>query len=42
MRFLFVWLFRYLDHDFEPPGLRAEDNEAGSRLSLEPMARRYE
>jgi len=25
-----------------PPGLRAEDNEAGSRLSLEQLARRYE
>jgi uncharacterized protein YndB with AHSA1/START domain len=30
-------LFRNL-----PPGLRAEDNEAGSRLSLEQLARRYE
>jgi uncharacterized protein YndB with AHSA1/START domain len=25
-----------------PSGLRAEDNEAGSRLSLEQLARRYE
>ena len=25
-----------------PPGLRAEDNEAGSRLSLEQLARRFE
>ena len=25
-----------------PPGLRAEDNEAGSRLSLERLARRFE
>ncbi|MET1029081.1 MAG: SRPBCC domain-containing protein [Dongiaceae bacterium] len=25
-----------------PPGLRAEDNEAGSRLSLEKLARRFE
>jgi uncharacterized protein YndB with AHSA1/START domain len=25
-----------------PPGLRAEDNEAGSRLSLEQLARRLE
>ena len=25
-----------------PPGVRAEDNEAGSRLSLEQLARRYE
>jgi len=25
-----------------PPGLRPEDNEAGSRLSLEQLARRYE
>jgi hypothetical protein len=24
------------------PGLRAEDNEAGSRLSLEQLARRFE
>jgi uncharacterized protein YndB with AHSA1/START domain len=24
-----------------PPGLRAEDNEAGSRLSLEQLARRF-
>ena len=25
-----------------PAGLRAEDNEAGSRLSLEQLARRFE
>jgi hypothetical protein len=25
-----------------PPGLRAEDNEAGSHLSLEQLARRFE
>jgi hypothetical protein len=25
-----------------PPGLRAEDNEAGSRLRLEQLARRIE
>lgn len=25
-----------------PSGLRAEDNEAGSRLSLEQLARRFE
>jgi hypothetical protein len=25
-----------------PPGLRAEDNEAGWRLSLEQLARRFE
>jgi hypothetical protein len=25
-----------------PPGLRAEANEAGSRLSLEQLARRFE
>jgi hypothetical protein len=25
-----------------PPGLRVEDNEAGSRLSLEQLARRFE
>jgi uncharacterized protein YndB with AHSA1/START domain len=25
-----------------PPGLRAEDNEAGSRLSLEKLARRFD
>jgi uncharacterized protein YndB with AHSA1/START domain len=25
-----------------PPGLRAEDNDAGSRLSLEQLARRFE
>ena len=25
-----------------PPGLRTEDNEAGSRLSLEQLARRFE
>ncbi len=25
-----------------PPGLRAEDNEAGSRLSLEQLARRFD
>jgi len=25
-----------------PPGLRAEDNEPGSRLSLEQLARRFE
>jgi uncharacterized protein YndB with AHSA1/START domain len=25
-----------------PPGLRAEDNEAGSRISLEQLARRFE
>ena len=25
-----------------PPGLQAEDNEAGSRLSLEQLARRFE
>ena len=25
-----------------PPGLRAEDNETGSRLSLEQLARRFE
>ncbi len=25
-----------------PPGLRAEDNEAGSRLSLEQLARRFQ
>jgi Activator of Hsp90 ATPase homolog 1-like protein len=25
-----------------PPGLREEDNEAGSRLSLEQLARRFE
>jgi uncharacterized protein YndB with AHSA1/START domain len=25
-----------------PPGLRAEDNKAGSRLSLEQLARRFE
>jgi len=25
-----------------PPGLRAEDNEAGSRLSLQQLARRFE
>jgi hypothetical protein len=25
-----------------PPGLRAEDDEAGSRLSLGPLARRVE
>jgi hypothetical protein len=30
-------LFRNL-----PPGLRAEDNEAGSRLSLEQLAHHYE
>ena len=24
-----------------PPGLRAEDDEAGSRSSLEPLARRF-
>jgi hypothetical protein len=29
-------------HDNPPPGLRAEDNEAGSRLSLEQLARRFE
>jgi hypothetical protein len=25
-----------------PPGLKPEDNEAGSRLSLEQLARRFE
>ena len=25
-----------------PPGVRAEDNKAGSRLSLEQLARRFE
>jgi len=25
-----------------PPGLRAEDNEAGTRLSLAQLARRFE
>jgi hypothetical protein len=25
-----------------PPGLRADDNAAGSRLSLEQLARRFE
>ena len=25
-----------------PPGLRAEDDEAGSRLSLQQLARRFE
>jgi hypothetical protein len=25
-----------------PPGLRAENNEAGSRLSLEQLARRFD
>ena len=25
-----------------PPGLQAEDNETGSRLSLEQLARRFE
>ncbi len=25
-----------------PPGLRAEDNDAGARLSLEQLARRFE
>ncbi len=30
-------VFKYL-----PPGLRAEDNETGSRLSLEQPARRFE
>ena len=25
-----------------PPGLRAEDNEAGARLSLEHLARRFQ
>jgi uncharacterized protein YndB with AHSA1/START domain len=25
-----------------PPGLRAEDNEAGARLSLEQLARRFD
>ncbi len=25
-----------------PPGLRAEDNEAGARLSLAQLARRFE
>jgi hypothetical protein len=25
-----------------PPGLRNEDNEVGSRLSLEQLARRFE
>jgi hypothetical protein len=25
-----------------PPGLRAEDNAAGSRISLEQLARRFE
>jgi hypothetical protein len=25
-----------------PPGLRPQDNEAGSRLSLEQLARRFE
>ncbi|HEY4163068.1 MAG TPA: hypothetical protein VGM59_08395 [Dongiaceae bacterium] len=25
-----------------PPGVRAEDNEAGTRLSLEQLARRFE
>jgi hypothetical protein len=25
-----------------PPGVRAEDNDAGSRLSLEQLARRFE
>jgi len=25
-----------------PPGLRAQDNETGSRLSLEQLARRFE
>jgi hypothetical protein len=30
-------LFRNL-----PPGFRAEDNEAGSRLSLEQLAHHYE
>jgi uncharacterized protein YndB with AHSA1/START domain len=25
-----------------PPGLQAEDNESGSRLSLEQLARRFE
>jgi hypothetical protein len=25
-----------------PPGLRPEDNEAGSELSLEQLARRFE
>ena len=25
-----------------PPGLRAEDNEVGSQLSLEQLARRFE
>jgi hypothetical protein len=25
-----------------PPGLRAEDNDAGARVSLEQLARRFE
>lgn len=45
-----VWTFEEVSGGTEvtvlfqnlPPGLRAEDNEAGSRLSLEQLARRYE
>jgi uncharacterized protein YndB with AHSA1/START domain len=31
-----------LSFDNLPPGLRAEDNDAGARLSLEQLARRFE
>jgi uncharacterized protein YndB with AHSA1/START domain len=45
-----VWTFEEVSGGTEvtvlcanlPPGLRAEDNAAGSRLSLEQLARRYE
>jgi uncharacterized protein YndB with AHSA1/START domain len=46
----FVWTFEEVPGGTEvtvvcknlPPGLRAEDNEAGSRLSLEQLARRFD
>jgi uncharacterized protein YndB with AHSA1/START domain len=46
----FVWTFEEVSGGTEvtvacknlPPGLRAEDNEAGSRLSLEQLARRFD
>ena len=45
-----VWTFEEVSGGTEvtvvcrnlPPGLRAEDNEAGARLSLEQLARRFE
>jgi hypothetical protein len=46
----FVWTFEEVSGGTEvtvvcknlPPGLRAEDNEAGSRLSLEQLACRFD